>query len=62
MQGMSGASATTPSNNWLLREFKGIGSKKHALKSGAKTQRSPVYKGESSRLKLARIHEVSSFK
>ena len=37
-------------------------SRKCALKSSTKTQRSPGDKGESSRLKLARIHEVSSFK
>ena len=34
---MSGASMTTPSNNWLLREFKDKGAREHALKSSMKT-------------------------
>ena len=40
-QGMLGASAATPSNDRLLREFKDEGLNKHTLKSSAETQRDP---------------------
>ena len=51
---------TTPSNYRLLREFKDEGTKKHALRSSVKTQRGPGDKGESSRLKLGKVHGVLS--
>ena len=40
-QGMLGASAATPSNDRLLREFKDEGLSKRTLKSSAETQRDP---------------------
>ena len=36
--------------------------REHALKSSMETLRDPSDKGESSRLKLKRIHEISSVK
>ena len=59
---MSGASATTSGNKGLHREFKTRVSKEHALKSSMETQRDPRDKGESSRFKLGKVHEASSFK
>ena len=59
---MLGASATTPGNDRLHREFKVKGMKEHLLRSKAATWRSPGYKGDSSRFKLREIHERLSFK
>ena len=60
---MLGASATTPGNDQLRREFQGQRfTKEHALKSSVETLRDPRDMGKSSRFKLRRIHEVSSFK
>ena len=54
---------TTPGNDWLLREFQGRRfTREHTLKSSVETQRDPRDKGDSSRFKLKRIHEVSLFK
>ena len=60
---MLGASTTTPGNDRLLREFKYKGfTREHTLKSSIETLRDPRDKEDSSRFKLKRIHEVSSFK
>ena len=49
---MPGASAATPGNEWLRREFKMNVYREHALKSSMETQRDPKDKGDSSRFKL----------
>ena len=49
---MPGASAATPGNERLHREFKTKVYREHALKSSVETQRDPRDKGESSRFKL----------
>ena len=60
---MSGASATTPGNNQLLREFQGRRfTREHTLKSSMETLRDLGDLGKSSRFKLEKIHEVLSFK
>ena len=49
---MPGASAATPGNERLRREFKMKVYREHALKSSMETQRDPRDKGDSSRFKL----------